>query len=123
MSNARITKKHHTRFLADFFIECTQDEAWENKLRTLEIEGKLNTATDGFPEVFADLYPETVGLNLQYCVERVDYASVPRAASCWWPVDADTQYFMCYPADFPQSALYMAIDFHAAHQCDEACDH
>ncbi|MCY0964674.1 hypothetical protein [Parathalassolituus penaei] len=122
MANARITKKYHTRFLADFFVECTHDAAWEAKLKGLELEGKLDTAVEGFPEVFGDMYPETDGMNLHYCIERVELAAIPRAASCWWPISAETEFFMCYPADFPQSAVYMAIDFED-HDCgDDACD-
>lgn len=111
MANARILKKWHTRYLADFLIECTHDELWEAKLKVLDTESKLDTAVDGFPVAFSEFYVETDGMNLQYCIERVQYTDVPRASSCWWPQDEKIQYFMCYPAQFPQAAIYMAIDF------------
>ena len=116
MSNRRITKKFHSRYLADFFVECSQDPEWEKKLRELKIEDKLNTVEDGFPADFAEIFPETQGLNLQYCIERITLADVPRAASCWWPTDENTQFYMAYPAEFPQSSIYMAIDFPDGHE-------
>ncbi|WP_221797974.1 hypothetical protein [Oceanobacter mangrovi] len=120
MANARITKKQHTRLLGDFLIECTQDSAWEGKLKALSDENKIDTSVDGFPAAFLADFPEAEYQKLHYCIERVEYAEVPRAASCWWPVDAETQYFMAYPADFPQSQVYMAIDFD---ECDHDHDH
>ncbi len=118
MANARITKKYHTRYLADFFVECTQVKEWEEKLKAMGLEDKTDTAVDGFPASFEQEFPEIIGLGLHYCIERVELADIPRAASCWWPIDDATQYFMCYPADFPQSAVYMAIDFdEAGHDC------
>ena len=121
MANARIIKKLHTRYLADFFVECSQDEDWSKKLRGLKIEDKLNTAEEGFPEFFTDCFPETGSMGLEYSVERVNYADVPRGASCWWPVEANTHYYIAYPTQFPQSSIYMAIDFHDGHE--ECCAH
>ena len=122
MANARITKKHHTRFIADFFVECIQDKEWEGKLKALAEENKIDTAVDGFPVDFFKAFPEAEGLQLHYCIERIEYADVPRSASCWWPVEENTAYFMAYPADFPNSQLFMAIDFD---DCDhhEGCGH
>lgn len=116
MSNARIVKKLHSRYLADFFIECSQDLEWEKKLRELKIEDKLNTAEAGFPENFQAFFPETAGMNLEYSVERVTLADVPRAASCWWPVEENTHYYMAYPTQFPQTSIFMAIDFTDGHE-------
>ena len=115
MSKPRIVKKLHTRYLADFFVEVSQDPEWEKKLQALQTEDKLDTAETGFPAEFFNWFPEAETLNLQYCIERVELADVPRAASCWWPMDEHTHFYMAYPAQFPQSAIYMAIDFHGDH--------
>jgi len=122
MANARILKKYHSRLIADFFVECTHDKEWEGKLKGLSDENKIDTAIDGFPADFLSEYPEAELQKLHYCIERVEYAEVPRAASCWWPLEDGTEYFMAYPADFPQSQIYMAIDFD---DCDhhEGCGH
>ncbi|WP_430462077.1 hypothetical protein ACQUQU_04625 [Thalassolituus sp. LLYu03] len=121
MSNARIVKKHHTRLLAEFLVEVSQDAEWEKKLQALQVEDKLNTSEAGFPEEFLKWFPEAETLKLEYSIERVELADVPRAASCWWPLEDNTHYFMAYPAQFPQSAVYMAIDFHGDHQ--DCCGH
>ena len=124
MSNARIIKKQHTRYLPEFFVEVSQDPVWEEKLQALQIEDKLNTSEAGFPEEFLKWFPEAAALNLEFCIERVNLADVPRAASCWWPVDEKTAYFMAYPAQFPQASVYMAIDFHDdGHECCGQCNH
>lgn len=115
MANTRILKKWHTRYLADFMTECTYDAAWEERLKNLKVEDKLNTAELGFPEEFTLFFPETQGMNLQYCLERVELKDIPRSASCWWPTSENTHFFMAYPAQFPQSPIYMAIDFHGDH--------
>ncbi len=122
MSNLRIIKKQHTRYLPDFFVEVSQDPEWEKKLQALQVEDKLDTADSGFPAEFLTWFPEAQALNLNYCIERVEYADIPREASCWWPVDEHTHYYMAYPAQFPQSSIYMAIDFHGDHS-DCCADH
>lgn len=118
--NARITKKLHTRYLADFFIEASQDQHWGKKLQALTIEGRLNTAEDSFPEHFVAFFPETQGMELAYSIERVRYEDVPRSASCWWPLEDNTHYYIAYPNEFPQVAIYMAIDFDDHHH-GECC--
>lgn len=110
MSNIRITKKKHTRFMADFLIECTQDSVWKAKLAQLEGEQKLDTVVEGMPAMFSRDFPEAAEMNLQYCIEPIDYDDVPRKASRWWPKEENARYFMCYPARFPESALYLAFD-------------
>lgn len=121
MSNARIIKKQHTRYLPEFFVEVSQDPEWEEKLQALQIEDKLNTTEAGFPQEFLKWFPETQAMNLEFCIERVDLADVPRAAACWWPIEENTHFYMAYPAQFPQSSIYMAIDFHGDHQ--DCCAH
>ncbi|MBQ0727555.1 hypothetical protein [Thalassolituus oleivorans] len=111
MAKPRIVKKQHSRLLGDFLIDCSQDAAWTDKLKNLTLEGKLDTAVDGFPAEFLGFCPEAEYLKLQYCIERVELADVPRAASCWWPVDENTHYYVCYPAQFPQTTVFMAMDF------------
>jgi len=96
--------------MADFLIECTQDEGWKQKLSQLSEEGKLDTALEGMPVMFEDVFPEALGMNLQYCIESIQLADVPRRASRWWPNEEGAQYFMCYPSAFPESALYLCID-------------
>ena len=103
MSNARIVKKKHTRFLADFMVEVSQDAEWEKKLQALQIEDKLNTAEAGYPTEFLQWVPEAEADNLQYSIERVELADIPREASCWWPVDDNTHFYMAYPSEYPQS--------------------
>jgi len=49
MSNARIVKKQHTRLLAEFFVDVSQDAEWEKKLQALQIEDKIDTSEAGFP--------------------------------------------------------------------------
>ncbi len=115
MSNARIVKKQHTRLLAEFFVDVSQDAEWEKKLQALQIEDKIDTAEAGFPAEFADFFPEAEAQKLQYCIERVNLEDVPRAASCWWPIEENTHYYMAYPAQFPQATIYMAIDFNGDH--------
>jgi len=107
----RILKKHHTRYLAEFLVECSQNPDWKKKLQGLTEENKLDTAVEGFPADFIDDFPEIDALNLQYCVERVEYSEVPRVASRWWPLEEDTHFYVAYPAAFPESSIYMAIDF------------
>lgn len=116
MSNNRIIKKVHTRYLADFLVEASQDAVWAKKMHDLGLEDKLNTSEAGFPEVFVGLFPEVQGMLLEYSIERVNLADVPRRASSWWPVEPGTSYFMAYPTQFPQSAIYMAIDFDCGHE-------
>lgn len=111
MANQRIIKKRHTTYLAEFLVDASQDESWKQKLRQLPIEDKLDTAEVGFPANFNACFPETLGMRLHYCIERVTLEDVPREASCWWPVDEATHYFITYPAAFPRAAIYMAIDF------------
>lgn len=117
MSNARIQKKKHTNLLADFLIEASQDPEWAKKLQALALEDKLDTSELGFPELFTVFFPETKKMNLEYSLERVNYADVPREASSWWPLEEEdtTSYFIAYPTQFPQSVVYMAIDFDEAH--------
>jgi hypothetical protein len=119
MSNLRIIKKKHSTYLGEFLIESSQDEAWKQKMQALTLEGKLDTAIEGFPAEFVEAFPETADMNLQYCIERVELADVPRAAACWWPVDDATHYYVAYPAQFPQATLFMAIDFDDHSEC---CD-
>lgn len=107
----RITKKLHTRFLVDFFIEATQSPEWNEKLQGLEVEARLNTSEQGFPENFLGFFPETQNMGLEYSIERVELEAIPREASCWWPIEEGTQYYMAYPSNFPQAAVYLAIDF------------
>ncbi|MEK9711775.1 MAG: hypothetical protein VW258_04335 [Thalassolituus sp.] len=113
----RILKKHHTRYLAEFLVECSQNEEWKKKLQSLSGEDKLDTALEGMPAEFVEDFPEVEALNLQYCVERVEYEEVPRAASSWWPVDDETHYYVAYPAQFPESEIYLAIDFDDHSEC------
>lgn len=115
MSNYRIVKKIHTRFLGDFFIEASQDPSWAEKMHDLALEDKLSTNENGFPEVFLGLFPEASAYRLEYSIERVNLEDVPREASAWWPVEPGTSYFMAYPTQFPQAAIYMAIDFDCGH--------
>ncbi|MFC3681065.1 hypothetical protein [Bacterioplanoides pacificum] len=117
MANQRIIKKRHTNYLGDFLLDVSQDESWKNKLQQLTIEGKLDTAEDGFPAYFTDSFPETVGMQLHYCIERVNLDDVPREAACWWPVDESTHYYVAYPAQFPSAAIYLAIDFDDHSEC------
>lgn len=107
----RVVKKIHNRYLIDFFIEATQDQAWNKQLQELAIEGRINTSENGFPENFAGFFPETQNMGLTYSIERIELADVPREASCWWPIEEGTQYYMAYPTSFPQAAIYLAIDF------------
>ena len=109
--NLRITKKLHTRYLADFFIEVSQDAQWNAKLQELGKEARINTSEVGFPENFVGFFPETETMDLSYSIERLELNDVPRSAACWWPVDEGTQYYMAYPTNFPQATIYMAIDF------------
>lgn len=111
MANQRIIKKQHTRYLGDFLIDASQDESWKQKLQQLKIEDKLDTTNEGFPADFSNYLPETTGMDLKYSIERVGLEDIPRVASCWWPVDDNTHYYMAYPTEFPRSAIYMAIDF------------
>jgi hypothetical protein len=117
MANQRIVKKHHTRYLGEFLVDVSQDEGWKQKLQQLKIEDKLDTTEQGFPAYFTDCFPETVGMELQYCIERVNVEDIPRAASCWWHIDDNTHCYMAYPAQFPRAAVYMAIDFDDHSQC------
>ena len=117
MSKARIIKKHHTRFLADFLVECSQDEVWKGKMQKLGLEDKLDTAVEGYPQEFVEVFPEAQQYELQYCVERLELADIPRAACCWWPIEEDTHYYVAYPAQFPESSIYMAIDFDDHSEC------
>ncbi len=112
MSNPRITKKKHSRYQADFLIECTQSPEWIEKLKTLTEEGRLDTALDGFPDDFFAMYPETTSMALHYGIEKITYSDVPRQASRRWPSEEGAHYFLCYPMDFPQAALYMSVDLH-----------
>jgi hypothetical protein len=107
----RILKKHHTRYLAEFLVECSQNPQWSSKLQQLNDENKLDTAIDGFPAELIEDFPEIESLNLQYCIERVALEEVPRAAACWWPIEQDTHFYVAYPAAFPETSLYMAVDF------------
>ncbi len=122
MSNARIQKKKHTNFLADFLVEASQDTDWAEKMKDLALEGKLDTSELGFPEFFNGYFPETKEMNLEFSIERVSYADIPRSASSWWPgeVEGTTSYFVAYPTQFPQSSIYMAIDFDDEHEHDHA---
>lgn len=111
----RIVKKLHTRYLADFFIEASQDPQWSAKLQGLSAEERINTSEAGFPEHFVNFFPETEGMELAFSIERLELAEVPRSASSWWPIEEGTQYFMAYPSSFPEASLYMAIDFDHNH--------
>lgn len=115
MSNKRIIKKIHTRYLGDFLIEASQDTSWAQKMHDLTLEDKLNTSEAGFPEVFSGLFPEASYYQLEYSIERVNLTDIPRDAAAWWPVEPGTSYFMAYPTQFPQVAIYMAIDFDCGH--------
>lgn len=117
MANQRIIKKRHTNYLGDFLVDVSQDESWKKKLQALQIEDKLDTAQEGFPEYFAQSFPETEAMQLQYCVERVNLDDVPRAAACWWPIEENTHYYIAYPAQFPRASIYMAIDFDDHSDC------
>ncbi|KZZ41926.1 hypothetical protein A3759_10740 [Thalassolituus sp. HI0120] len=117
MANQRIIKKRHTIYLGEFLVDASQDKSWKKKLQELKIEDKLNTSEIGFPSDFNAFFPETVGMELQYCIERVNLEDVPRAASCWWPVDEATHFYMAYPAGFPQTSIFMAIDFEEHSDC------
>lgn len=111
MANQRIIKKRHTNYLGEFLLDASQDESWKKQLQELKIEDKLDTAEQGFPADFNAFFPETATMALQYCIERVNLEDVPRAASCWWPTDEATHYYIAYPAAFPRTAIFMAIDF------------
>ena len=117
MSNARIQKKKHTNLLADFLIEASQDADWAKKMKELALEGKLDTSELGFPEFFNGFFPEAKEMKLEFSIERLNYADSPRTASRWWPaeVEGTTSYFVAYPTQFPQSSIYMAIDFDDEH--------
>lgn len=115
MSNARIQKKKHTNYLADFFIEASQDAEWTKKMKEMSLEDKLDTSVLGFPEFFSGFFPETKEMNLEYSIEKVNYADVPRSASSWWPLEDNTTYFVAYPTAHPAAAIYMAIDFEHNH--------
>ncbi len=99
--------------MADFLIECTQDADWKSRLAGLSGEAKLDTAVDGMPSSFIELFPEVNDMGLHYCVEPVALSEVPRKASRWWPHEETARQFMCYPAAFPESALYLSFDFEA----------
>ena len=118
MSNARIQKKKHTNLLADFFIEASQDPEWSKKMKEMGLEDKLDTSALGYPEFFDGFFPEAQSMELEFSIEKINYADVPRSASSWWPVDETTTYFVAYPTQFPQSSIYMAIDFDEEH-CHE----
>ena len=113
----RILKKYHTRYLAEFLVECSQNEEWKKKLQGLNDENKLDTSVEGLPADFVADFPELNGLDLQYCVERIELTEIPRAASCWWPIDDSTHFYVAYPAQFPEATLYMAIDFDDHSDC------
>ena len=117
MKKARIIEKQHTNYLAEFLLECSQDSDWEKKLQSLSDENRLETALEGFPPAFTEDFPETVGMNLQYCIEKVALDEIPRAASCWWPMEDDTHFFVAYPVRFPETRLFMAVDFHDHSGC------
>jgi hypothetical protein len=108
---ARIEKKLHTRYQAEFLFECSQDPQWAAKLQALEGEQVLESAQEGMPADLLAAFPELDTMALNYCIERVELNEVPRDASCWWPLEEGTQFFLCYPARFPQAALYLAVDF------------
>lgn len=116
MSNARIIKKLHSRYLADFIVEASQDPEWAKKMHDLSLEDKLDTAELGFPEFFAGFFPEVGGMELKYSIERINLADIPRSSSCWWPIEKGTSYFVAYPSEFPQTTVYMAIDFDCGHE-------
>lgn len=107
MSNPRIRKKIHNRCMADFLIECTEDDLWKQKFMQLSDEDTLDTALEGMPEACAALF---AGHKLHYCVEALEWKDVPRKVSRWWPIEESARYFMCYPFEFPESALYLSMD-------------
>jgi len=113
MSNPRIRKKIHNRYVADFLIEFIQDDVWKQKLlqlsedKALAEATMLDTALEGMPDAFAALFP---GPSLHYCIEALEWGDVPRKVSRGWPDDASSRYFMCYPFEFPGSPLYLSID-------------
>lgn len=111
MKKARVIKKQHTTYLAEFLLECSQDPEWKKKLQGLNDEKRLETSLEGFPPAFSEDFPETAAMELKYSVERLELDEIPRAASCWWPVDEETHFYVAYPVDFPQTRLYMAVDF------------
>ena len=113
----RILKKHHSRYLAEFLVECSQNPEWTQKLQGLNEENKLDTAVEGLPKEFLEDFPEAEQYNLAYSVERVDLSEVPRAASCWWPVDEETHYYVASPTAFPEAKLYLATDFDDHSDC------
>lgn len=117
MKKARIVKKLHGRYLAEFLLECSQDEEWKKKLQSLNEENRLETAVEGLPPAFIEDFPETTEMSLEYSVERLSLEEVPRAASCWWPVDEQTHFYVAYPAQFPEKRLYMAVDFDDHSDC------
>ena len=54
----RILKKHHSRYLAEFLVECSQNPEWTKKLQGLNEENKLDTAVEGLPKEFLEDFPE-----------------------------------------------------------------
>ena len=111
MTSQRQRKKYHTRLLGEFLIDSSRDEKWLQKLKDLTIEGKLDTNIDGYPAAFERDFEEVHQYALHYCIERVDLSDIPRQASCWWPTEEQCHYYMAYPADFPRSAIFLAMDF------------
>ena len=113
----RILKKIHNRFLAEFLVEASQSDDWKKKLQTLNDENKLDTSVEGFPFELLEYCPEVEAFQLEYSIERVALADVPRAASCWWPIEQDTHFYVAYPTAFPETKLYMAVDFDDHSSC------
>lgn len=110
MSNPRISKKVHSRFLAEFCVEASQDKAWCEALSKLAVGESISTSEKSWPEDFEELFEEVNLDALTYGVTRVALDEVPREASAWWPADAKAHYFKFSPKDFPQTKLYMMID-------------
>ncbi|MDF1764556.1 MAG: hypothetical protein P1U57_14200 [Oleibacter sp.] len=117
MSNLRIRKKFHTNFLGDFLIEASQDEAWQGHLKKLPMDERIGSDDLGYPQEFAALADYAILPPLSYSVERVALKDIPRRVSCWWPIEENTHYYLCYPTEFPKTQLYLAIDFDDHSDC------
>lgn len=117
MSNLRIKKKVHSRFLADFCVEASQDEKWLAALAKLSVNDVVSTEQQGWPEDFSEIYAEVNIEKLSYQAARVTLDDVPRQASCWWPTDEKAHYFKFAPVEFPNSSIFMMIDCFDEQNC------
>jgi len=108
--NKRIDKKIHKKYLTDAAIELSQDDAWRENLRNLDIGSVVKIANVELPEAFYSLNPEASSRQLNYEIERVSLHSIPSSESGWWQVSENTIFFAIYPSLYKRPRYYAAID-------------